>query len=57
MNSAFLERMRLWVEAHRHDVVLYVLFFLVSIISFSLGYILAGQAERATITINQVEMK
>ncbi len=44
---------KFYIQEHRRDIVLFALFFLVSTISFSLGYIIAGQAQHAPIIIQK----
>ena len=48
-----LARFKLWLYDNRRDVVTFVLFLFVSLISFSLGYLVANQAEHAPIIIEQ----
>ncbi len=44
---------KFWLQEHRKEVVLFALFFLVSTISFALGYLVAGETTRAPIVIQQ----
>jgi len=46
-----IARSKLWLADNRKEVVLFIIFFLVSIISFSLGYLAAGESSRAPIII------
>ena len=46
-----IPKLKLWLVDNRKDVVLFVVFFLVSVISFSLGYLVANQTERVPIII------
>ena len=48
-------RWRLFIIDRRKELVIFTLFFLVSTISFSLGYILAGRDSQASIVIEKVE--
>ena len=48
-----LIRLKFFIQERRKDIVLFALFFLVSAISFSLGYIVAGQAQHAPIIIQK----
>ncbi len=47
-------KITLFLNDRRREVVIFVLFFLVSTISFSLGYLLAGRDAQATIVIEKV---
>ena len=42
-----------FLQDRRRDVVLFTLFFLVSVISFSLGYVVAGEGQHAPIIIQK----
>ncbi len=50
---ALLERGRMWLIDNRREAVLYALFFLVSVISFSLGYVVASQEVRSPIIVEK----
>jgi hypothetical protein len=46
-------RLKFWLQEHRKETVLFTLFFLVSVISFALGYLVAGETTRAPIVIQK----
>jgi hypothetical protein len=46
-------RLEAWLKNHTRDIVLFALLFLVSTISFGLGYLVADQVERAPIIIEK----
>jgi hypothetical protein len=46
-------RFRLLLEKYRKEVVLFVLIFLISTISFGLGYLVANQFDRIPIIIEK----
>jgi hypothetical protein len=48
-----ISKLKLFLLDRRREVVVFVLFFLISTISFSLGYILAGRSENARIVIEK----
>lgn len=43
----------MWLIDNRREAVLYALFFLVSVISFSLGYVVASQEVRSPIIVEK----
>ena len=53
MNGGF----KAWFGEHRRDVVLFILIFLVSTISFGLGYLVANQTNHAPIIIEKIASK
>ncbi len=46
---------KLFLNDRRKEVVIFILFFLVSTISFALGYISANQSNRSAIVIQKVD--
>ena len=46
-------RLKTWFQAYKREIVLFVLIFLVSTISFGLGYLFANQTNRAPIIIEK----
>lgn len=49
------DRAKLFLNDRRKEVVIFVLFFLISTMSFALGYLSAGQGSRAPIIIQKVD--
>lgn len=49
----FVDKLKFFIQAHRREVVLFILFFLVGTISFALGYLTAGQIIRTPIVIEK----
>jgi len=49
-----MEQLKFWLESHKRDVILFILIFLVSTISFGLGYLFANQTNRTPIIIEKV---
>lgn len=47
-------RFKLFFNDRRKEVVIFVLFFLISTMSFALGYLAAGQSSRSPIIIEKV---
>lgn len=52
--NTMIARIKLFFIDRRREVVVFILFFLVSTISFSLGYLLAGRDAQATIVVEKV---
>ena len=50
---AQIKRFLFFPQDRRRDIVLFALFFLVSTISFSLGYVVAGEGQHAPIIIQK----
>lgn len=50
-----IEKVKLLLNDRRKEVVIFILFFLISTISFSLGYILSGNQGTANIIIEKAE--
>jgi hypothetical protein len=50
-----IEKVKLLLNDRRKEVVIFILFFLVSTISFSLGYLFAGEKGPASIIIEKAE--
>lgn len=48
-----IPRFKFWLQDHRKEVVLFALFFLVSTISFALGYIVAGETAQSPIIVEK----
>lgn len=46
-------RIKLWLQEHKRQIALYVLLFLISTISFGLGYLMARETNRAPIIIEK----
>jgi hypothetical protein len=46
-------RLKFLIEEHRRDIVIFVLFFLMSTISFSAGYLIGSQGTHAPIIIEK----
>ena len=46
-------KIKLWFDSHKREVIIFVLFFLVSTISFALGYLAANRREHAPIIIQK----
>jgi len=46
-------RFREWVIAHKRDITLFILLFLISTLSFGLGYLVSKQENRAPIIIEK----
>jgi len=42
-----------WVSEHQQTIVLFILLFLISSISFGIGYVMGGDKQRAPIFIEQ----
>lgn len=49
-----IERFQIWFDAHRRQVILFICFFLLSTISFALGYLFARETEVAPIVIERL---
>lgn len=50
---AQIKRVLLFIQDRRKDIVLFTLFFLASVISFSLGYVVAEESRHAPIIIQK----
>ncbi len=48
-----VDELKTWLTDHRRDIVIFVLFFLISSISFGLGYLMAYQGARTPIIIEK----
>lgn len=46
-------QLKVWLEAHKREIILFVLIFLVSTISFGLGFLMAQENNRAPIVITK----
>ncbi len=49
-----MERISQWCRNHREQIILFIFIFLVSTVSFGLGYLTAIQGNRAPIIIEKV---
>jgi len=45
--------LKLWMEKNKRDIILFILIFLISTISFGLGYLVSNQVNRAPIIIEK----
>ncbi len=48
-----MEESKIWLEGHKREIVLFILIFLVSTISFGLGFLMAQENNRAPIVIQK----
>ncbi len=46
-------KIKLWIESHKREIIIFVLFFLISTISFALGYLAANRGEHTPIIIEK----
>ncbi len=50
-----LRKLKEWLGRHQREIILFTLFFLISTISFALGYLAAREFNTPPIVIEQVE--